>query len=428
MVEPLTAGIIPHQVDGPYSNIIMHDLAGHHEYFSSHSACQEAISSNSPATFLLLQDLRKDSEAITKELYWSTMIDGMRNKCHQKSSVIVVGTHADQLTPQKGCRKLNQIQSVAKAAISHQKLVRFVSLNLTKMYMDEIDQVMSLLHETNKEDMIRCPSHCHRMLSFFHEKLPPGIDALSLADLIIYLISDPDKVICPDVTCMIPILKTLSDKGLIVYIPSADPMNSWIILDTESILKMVNTTLFADSSFKEYALIASNTGIIPRAILEKTLPEYNDITQRMIDFELCQVVEGSPSPDFDLIFFPALVYDRPSGATVPSKRFGWSVVVKSPYQFLTPRFLHVYHRRQPFEFALPTIPATPIHSYISHRQDVWSRDMKWLSEEGVDSIVEMVKAFQPISMTMSSADRTNSKYRELSQSHLFLELVPQLKG
>ena len=108
MVEPLTAGIIPHQVDSPYSNMIIYDLAGHHQFFSSHSACLEAISLTSPAIFLLLQDVTKDSETMAKEVhYWSTMIDNVCHKCPQKSSVIVVGTHADllkskQLTKIKG--------------------------------------------------------------------------------------------------------------------------------------------------------------------------------------------------------------------------------------------------------------------------------------------------------------------------------------
>eukprot|EP00731_Ephydatia_muelleri_P005974 Em0003g222a len=69
VIEPLTAGIVPHQVDSPYSNMVIYDLAGHHQYFSSHSACLEAISLDSPAIFLLLQDLRKESDVISKEVY-----------------------------------------------------------------------------------------------------------------------------------------------------------------------------------------------------------------------------------------------------------------------------------------------------------------------------------------------------------------------
>ena len=132
----------------------------------------------------------------------------------------------------------------------------------------------------------------------------------------------------------------------------------------------VNGALFADPSLKEYTQLASNTGIVPRAVLEKAFPEYNIemITQFMIHFELCQPVdlsqvdtnmapEGSSSPDLGpLLFFPALVnVCRPSSATVPCGSFGWSMIVKCTDQFFTPRFLHVLLRRLHFEFALPTV-------------------------------------------------------------------------
>ena len=434
MVEPLTAGIIPHQVDSPYSNMVIYDLAGHHQYFSSHSACLEAISLNSPAIFLLLQDLRKDSEAITKEVYyWSTMMDGVCHKCPEPSSAILVGTHGDLLSLQERARKLNHLQSVAKTAIVHQKLVKVVSLNLTKMYGDEMDQLMSLLHETNKEVLSMSPSismMCHMILAFLKERLPPNMDAITLSDLHERIKADKDNLIGPDISDIISHLWTLSEKGLISYIPAIHHSNSWIVLRKEIVLKRVNGALFADPCLKEYAHIASNTGIISRAVLEKTFPEYNVdmITQFMIHFELCQVVdlslvdtnmapEGSPGPDLGpYLFFPALVcVERPSGAVVPSNSFGWSLLVRSPYQFFTPRFLHVLLRRLPFEFALLKAQA---HSHLNRRCDVWSRGMKWLSETGVTTIVEMSESFQSISMTTSHLNRKHRKYLVLAQSVL----------
>ena len=363
-------------------------------------------------------------------------MDGVCYKCKQMSSIIVVGSHADLLTLQEVTRKMNHLQSVAKAAIRHQKLVKVVSLNLKNMYKDEMDQLMRLLHETNKEVVSRCPSismMCHMILAFFKERLPPNVCAITLSDLLERLNGDQNNLIDSDISDIIPHLWTLSEKGLIAYIPSKPHMNSWIVLDKESILKRVNGTLFADPSIKEYAHIASNTGIIPRAVLEKTFPEYNVdmITQFMIHFELCQVVdlslvdtnmapEGSPNPDLcPLLFFPALVrVNKPSSAVVPSNSFGWSLMVRSPYQFLTPRFLHVLLRRLPFEFALPTVQATPIHPHLNRRCDVWSRGIKWLSEEGVATIVEMDETFQSISIAMTYLTKTDPQYLKLAQSVL----------
>eukprot|EP00731_Ephydatia_muelleri_P034178 Em0049g25a len=148
------------------------------------------------------------------------------------------------------------------------------------------------------------------------------VDAISLSDLIAYLKADQDKLIDPDSTEIIPALQTFFREG-------------------------------------EYIHIASNTGIVPTAVMKKLFSEYNIeiITQFTIHFELCQAValsqvdtnmapEGSPSSDLGpLLFFPALVsVERPSSATVPNNSFGWSMIVKSPDQFFTTRCLHVLLR------------------------------------------------------------------------------------
>ena len=439
MVEPLTAGIIPHQVDSPYSNMVIYDLAGHHQYFSSHCACLEAISIESPATFLLLQDIRKDEETITKEVhYWSTMIDGVCHKCSQKPSIIVVGTHADQLAPQENIRKFSHLTSASESAISHQKLIKVVALNLTQIYGDKMNQFMDLLHATNKDVINMCPSismMCHMMLAFFEAKLPTDLNAISLFDLLVRLKDDPDQLIDPVISNVTPLLNTLSDKGFIVFMPSDDPLKSWVVLKKECILKEINGALFADPSLKQCTKIASNTGIIPSAILQKAFPDYNIemITKFMVHFELCHEVDlsevvrnGAPvgllNPDLgSLFFFPALVYvDRPISATVSNSSFRWSIIVNSPKKFLfyTTRFLHVLLRRLPFEFALPLTPTSPLDAPFDHGCDVWRRGIKWLSKTGVTTIVEMDEMFQSLSLAMSSPDRTDPKYLELAHAVL----------
>eukprot|EP00731_Ephydatia_muelleri_P001003 Em0001g1003a len=418
--------------------MIIYDLAGHHQYFSSHSACLEAISLNNPAIFLLLQDLRHDPEAMTKEVYyWSTMIDGVCHKCPQQSSVIVVGTHADLLTQLQLTRQLTHLRSIAEAAISHQKLISILALNVAKAYSGEMDQFMDELCRINKDVLSLSPPismMCHMMLAFLKQKIPnPDVDAISLSDLIAYLKANQDKLIHPESTGIVPILKILSEKGLILFIPSENPLNSWIVLHKESILKKVNGALFADPSLKEYIHVASNTGIVPKAVIKKIFSEYNVemITQFMIHFELCHEVElseidtnmapeGSPSSDLGpLLFFPALVsVERPNSATVPNNSFGWSMIVKCTNQFFTTRCLHVLLCRLPSAFALPPIQATPLHTYLNRKCDIWSRGVMWLSEIGVATIVEMSETFQSLSLAMSYPDRRSHKYVKLAHAVL----------
>eukprot|EP00731_Ephydatia_muelleri_P005635 Em0002g1811a len=266
------------------------------------------------------------------------------------------------------------------------------------------------------------------MLAFLKERLPLDMHAILLSDLLIHLNTDQDKFINPNITAVIPLLKTLSEKGLIVFIPSEDPYSSWVVRDKESILKNVNGALFADPVLKISTGLASTTGIISTAVLKKAFPDYNCdmITQFMVHFEIGQVVdlsqiksnmapEGSTSSVLGpLLFIPALVsIDRPSSATVPNNSFCWFLSVKSD-QFFTPRFHHVLLHRLPLEFALPDSQTTsqPLNCLC----DVWSRGIKWLSETGVTTIVEMSESFQAISLTMSSPNKASSKYLKLSHS------------
>ena len=433
MIEPFTAGIVPHQVDSSHSNMVIYDLAGHHQYFSSHSACLEAISLDSPAIFLLLQDLRKESDVISKEVYyWSSMIDGVCHKCPQKSSVIVVGTHVDLLTSEQLTTKLDHLGSIARKAISHQTLVDIIAVNVTKIYSGDMNLFGDLLYRTNKDVLSMSPPismMCHLMLAFLKEKLSPDMQAISLSDLLVCLEADQDKAIDPDITAVVPLLKTLSEKGLIVFIPFEDPHSSWIVLRKESILKVVNGALFAHQSLKEYAPLTSNTGIIPTANIKSTFPEYNIdmITQFMIHFEIGQAVDLSQintnmkaedSTCSDLLYIPALIsVDRPCSATVPNNSFRWSETVKFIDQFFTPRFHHVLLYRLPVQFALPAAQITSFHSHLFHRRcDVWSRGLMWLSETGVATVVEISESFQSISITISFTNKRDPKYLELAHS------------
>ena len=178
-------------------------------------------------------------------------------------------------------------------------------------------------------------------------------------------------------------------------------------------------------------------GKISTAVLKKAFPDYNCgmITQFKVHFEIGQVVdlskiktnmapEGSTSSDLGpLLFIPALVSnDRPSSATVPNNSFCWSVSVKSD-QIFTPRFHHVLLHWLPLEFALPD--SLTSSQPLNRLCDVWSRGIKWLSETGVTTIVEMSESFQAISLTMSSLSKASPKYLKLA--HSVLEVIKKTR-
>ena len=84
----------------------------------------------------------------------------------------------------------------------------------------------------------------------------------------------------------------------------------------------------------------------------------------------------------------------------------------------TTSFLHVLLLRLLFEFSQPTITTARLCSPFHRVCDVWSMGIKWLSETGVTTIVEMDEMFQSLSLAMSSLDRTDPKYLELAHSVL----------
>eukprot|EP00731_Ephydatia_muelleri_P000993 Em0001g993a len=330
---------------------------------------------------------------------------GVCHKCPQQSSVIAVGIHADLLTQLQLTRQLTHLRSIAEAAISHQKLISILALNVTKAFSGEMDQFMYELCRINNDVLSLSPPISmmrHMVLAFLKQKIPnPDVDAIPLSDLIAYLKADLDELIHPDSTDIVPILKILSEKGLVFFIPSENPLNSWIVLRKASILKKINGALFADPSLKEYIHVASNTGIVPKEV------ELSEINTNMAP-------EGSPSSDHGpLLFVPVLVsVKRPSSARIPKNSFGWSMIVKCTNQFFTTRCLHVLLDRLPSMFALPSIQATPT-SYFHCICDIWSRGVKWHNETGVTTIVEMSETIQSLSLAMSSPDRRSHKYLNL---------------
>ena len=75
-----------------------------------------------------------------------------------------------------------------------------------------------------------------------------------------------------DVSVVTEFLTTLSDKGLILFLPST----GWIVIDKAALFTEVNGVLFAPSVIKRvHRDIASNTGIITLSALEDTFPHHD---------------------------------------------------------------------------------------------------------------------------------------------------------
>ena len=410
------------------------DLAGHHEFYSSHCAVLHTISLT-PSTFLMLVNMLQDLKDITAQVYyWSTMIRDVGHKCCDKSSVIVVGTHCDGIADRHKLESLHKaIESVARNALKDLNFVGFTALNATALRGKEMESFMSLLCQTNNSVIAKHPAislNNHMMYAFLKDRVPADLDAIPLTQLVNLLEQEEPKYLPTAPSEIKPLLKTLSDKGLIVFL-DGDVANSWIVLHPEALLEDVNGVLFAPTFFDEYLPIASNTGVITLPVLRQQFPEpkYNiDMMLQFLKlFELCVPItltndntNMAPEGSLDtsatelgpLLFFPACVkVERPPSVTIPQRVFGWLIITASINQSFSPRCLHVVTSRLADRFALPSLQPSLVPELNKHnrRCSVWSRGISWMNKIGVTTFVEM-EDFRCLACYTTSSNKHSPRY------------------
>uniref|UniRef100_A0A1X7SL77 Uncharacterized protein n=1 Tax=Amphimedon queenslandica TaxID=400682 RepID=A0A1X7SL77_AMPQE len=85
-VVPCTAGIIPYKLQHTtLGNIILHDFAGHSEYYSSHSAVIQNLLQGSGGVFLIVVNIL-EKEAVKQLHQWLSVVRNEAqktlNQCH----------------------------------------------------------------------------------------------------------------------------------------------------------------------------------------------------------------------------------------------------------------------------------------------------------------------------------------------------------
>ena len=182
----MTAGIISHRIKSSKANMTKYDLAGHREYYSSHSSILELISNTTPSVFLLLVNLLLTLKEITAQVYyWSAMIGNVCSKCPQQSSIIMVGTHADCVADKRYLEHLSiVVEKVARNATTHHIFVQFTALNVTSFTAIHLSNLMSRLYDIINDFRVKYPAislSCHVMYAFFNDKVPANQNAVTLS-------------------------------------------------------------------------------------------------------------------------------------------------------------------------------------------------------------------------------------------------------
>ena len=174
----------------------------------------------------------------------------------------------------------------------------------------------------------------------------------TLQEIVTAVASDEDSLLSSETGILTELLVALNDKGIIIFIQNQQqPQNSWIVVDTEKILKEIDGILFAPR-VAEHRQVASSSGIVLASSLKQLFPHYN--LEMLIEsflqiFELCDRVNlsgsttnlhsietSSPASDIEecFLFFPSLIdFCKPS--VLPGDKtlnFGWTIICQPKFR------------------------------------------------------------------------------------------------
>ena len=411
-VVPCTAGIIPYKLQHrTLGNIILHDFAGHSEYYSSHSAVIENLLQGSGGVFLIVVNIL-EKEAVKQLHQWLTVVRNEDQKALNECHVIVIVSHVDEIfNPFERRRRKEEIEEIIVSDS--------VFLDCRKLGGSGVDSFFN--KSSSACESIRSTSgrnlslYCHMMYGLLEERKE---NILILSD-VMSAGKDSDDYFIPDKReDVLDVLDSLHSIGLISVLKSEDKV--WVVVNKGILLTEVDGILFAPETFKEHVDIASNTGIVSVSGLTRLFPKYDpDMLIRFLrNMELCQEINpsflrmtnlhqlaveeeeegGRERRGERLLHFPCLLStDRPNKMTSEVYQFGWCLQCTSKHHFFPPRYFHVLSLRLAYKMALPQ------EDYKLNRYcTFWRNGLHWFDDNGVRVLVEIVDESQCVLVMMSS--------------------------
>ena len=420
IVTLLTAGIEVHTITSlEIGNIVMYDFAGHREYYSSHNAVLENLMLRSPAVFVVVNKLTESEDVIEKNLYyWLNFIENVNTKLSKQSQVIVVGSHVDKLQFTDVTDIEQFIKQIVKHGIRRQIFKGYVALDCRSPGGNNVSLFNSLLSESCNDVVDHSDTisyYCHVLYSFVNDLKKV---AIQIDELCAKLQQHNHSSLPYDVSVVTEFLTTLSDKGLILFLPST----GWIVIDKTALFTEVNGVLFAPSVIKRvHRDIASNTGIITLTALKDTFPDHD--IDMLVGFlkslEFCHVIDtdilnsistnispSTPIASGELLFFPSLVTSKSPGVMSNDPKFGYCLWCPKHQEFLSNRFLHVLLLHLPLRYCLDCDSAGQLErskQQYDRLCNVWHNGILWQNDE-LEVLVQVSESNRCVTLLMSHKD------------------------
>ena len=428
-VEPYTAGIIPTKLKHrELGNIILHDFAGHSEYYTSHTAVIENLLQGSAAVFVVLVNILEE-EAARHLRQWLMIVTNEVHKALNECHIIVVVSHVDEMTDTvTKKRRQFELQQIIRERYDHVSIEYLDCRRLGGSGVSSLFNKLSSACQSIRNTSGRNLSlYCHMMYSLLEESSNEK-SALSLSD-IKFVAESSDKYFLPKYEEeILEILRLLELTGLINVLQSPNnPNKVWVIFNKQILLSEVDGILFAPKSFKQHCYIASNTGIITVFALTQLFPEYdpdmlicflkNMALCQEVDhwqFEMTNLVAKSSSAYDDkerFLFFPTLLtVDRPDNIDQEVFQFGWCLQCTEHYDFFPLNFIHVLSLQFSFKYS-----ALQHINKLNHNCIFWKNGIHWFNN-GVGTLVELVDESQSVLVLMSCEERYESEMVSLRRN------------
>ena len=262
-VEPLTAGIIPHRLEHKeLGNIILHDLAGQPEYYSSHIAVLENITQGSAAVFIVVLKLSEDAP-----YRWLSLVKDLSSRCSSTCYVLTVASHkdaVDQSLREQFRHKLEEkissflkgkrLQSMGTVYLDCRKLDSRHFTVLKSSLSVACQSVRSTL--SHKKILSRDKIYCQMLYLLMKIK---GQSVYTTDTLWRMVRESNDEYYLPETEEKLLLsLYHLHCIGLLMFINT--PGGSWVVFRKQTLLAEVNGKIFAPSTFKTFRHMISNTG------------------------------------------------------------------------------------------------------------------------------------------------------------------------
>ena len=411
-VVPCTAGIIPYKLQHrTLGNIILHDFAGHSEYYSSHSAVIENLLQGSGGVFLIVVNIL-EKEAVKQLHQWLTVVRNEAQKALNECHVIVIVSHVDEISNPVGKRKEEIEEIIVRERCDSVFLdCRKLGGSGVNSFFNKLSSACESIRSTSGKNL---SLYCHMMYGLLEER-KENILTLSA---VMSAGKDNDDYFIPDKReDVLDVLDSLHSTGLISVLKSEDKV--WIVVNKGILLTEVDGILFSPETLKEHVDIASNTGIVSVSGLTRLFPKYDpdmlicflknmDLCQdlnpsflRMTNLHQLSVEEeeegGTERRGERLLFFPCLLStDRPDEMTSEVYQFGWCLQCTSKHHFFPPRYFHVLSLRLAYKMALPQKD-----NQLKRRCTFWKNGLYWSNSHGVGSLVEIVDESQCVLVMLS---------------------------